>query len=95
MAFKDQEMDLAVNSLVSSLSKTDAFKSLLGLLDPYISGSLSFSNIICSQFIEKLTLTECSPTGKVLNNDFVFKILKLYQSFTRSYMQKNKRYEGS
>ena len=81
MAFKDQQMDLAVNSLVSNLSKTDTFKSLLGLLDPYISGSLSFSNIICSQFIEELTLTDCYPIGKMPNNDFVFKILKLYHKF--------------
>ena len=71
-------MDQAVECLVNSLSSTDTFKSLLDLLQPYINGKLSFSNIICSDFIEKLTVRDCSPTGKVPNNEFVFKIIKFY-----------------
>ena len=67
-----------VKCLVSSLTQKETFTSLLTLLNPYIDGNLLFSNIVCNDFIERLSVKGCSPTGKVPNNEFVFKILKLY-----------------
>ena len=72
----------AVKCLVSSLTQTETFTSLLTLLKPcnYIDGNLLFSNIVCNDFIERLSISVkgCSPTGKVPINEFVVKILKLY-----------------
>ena len=76
-------MDQEVDFIVNSLSKSNTFKSLIALLAPFINGNLSFSNIICSNFIEKLTVRGCSPTGKIPNNEFIFQILKLYHSISR------------
>ena len=67
-----------VKCLVNSLTQKETFTSLLTLLNPYIDGNLLFSNIVCNDFIERLSVKGCSPTGKVPNNEFVFKILKLY-----------------
>ena len=44
-----------VKCLVSSLTQTETFTSLLTLLNPYIDGNLLSSNIVCNDFIEKLS----------------------------------------
>ena len=51
-----------VNCPVSSLGQTETFKSLLASLHPYNDGNLLFSNVVCNDFIEKLTVKDCSPS---------------------------------
>ena len=48
----------AVKCLVSSLTQTETFTSLLTLLKSYnyIDGNLLFSNIVCNDFIERLSI---------------------------------------